>query len=45
MHGEYGKEVQTAAEQVAGHMDKFVSGFIRSFEEGYAKLEGAIRST
>lgn len=45
MRGEYGKEVTTAAEQMTQHMDKFVSGFIRSFEEGYSKLEKAIRSS
>jgi hypothetical protein len=43
--GEYSKEIQTAAEQMAGQMDKYVSGFIRRFEEGYVKLEQTIRKT
>jgi hypothetical protein len=45
MAGEYGKEVSSAAEQMTVHMDKYVSGFFRSFEQGYRKLEGAIRSS
>eukprot|EP00879_Flechtneria_rotunda_P000311 GHRR01000402.1.p1 GENE.GHRR01000402.1~~GHRR01000402.1.p1 ORF type:complete len:429 (+),score=156.39 GHRR01000402.1:273-1559(+) len=43
MRGEYGKEVGNAAEQLTLHMDKFVSGCFRGFEDSYNKLEKAIR--
>ncbi|GBF90451.1 choline-phosphate cytidylyltransferase-like [Raphidocelis subcapitata] len=43
VRGEYGREVTQAAEHVAGNMDKAVSGFIRSFEQSYTRLETAIR--
>lgn len=39
MSADYGKEMTVAA----GHMDKVVSGFIRTFEEGYSRLEAMIR--
>eukprot|EP00878_Enallax_costatus_P001708 GHUV01001863.1.p1 GENE.GHUV01001863.1~~GHUV01001863.1.p1 ORF type:complete len:391 (+),score=128.30 GHUV01001863.1:440-1612(+) len=43
MRGEYGKEVGHAAEQLTVHMDKFVSGCFRGFEDSYNKLEKAIK--
>jgi hypothetical protein len=43
--GEYGREIQTAAESMAGQMDRYLSGFVRCFEEGYVKLEQTIRKT
>jgi hypothetical protein len=30
---------------MAGQMDKYLSGFVRCFEEGYVKLEQTIRKT
>lgn len=45
MRGEYGKEVGNAAEQLTVHMDKFVSGCFRGFEDSYNKLEKAIRGS
>ena len=31
--------------EVAGHMDRFVSGFIRHFENNYSKFEAAVKQT
>lgn len=45
IRGEYGKEVGHAAEQLTVHMDKFVSGCFRGFEDSYNKLEKAIRTS
>ncbi|KAF6262004.1 hypothetical protein COO60DRAFT_703437 [Scenedesmus sp. NREL 46B-D3] len=45
MHGEYGKEVGNAAEQLTLHMDRFVSGCFRGFEDSYNRLEKAIRGS
>jgi hypothetical protein len=45
MRGEYGKEVGNAAEQLTLHMDRFVSGCFRGFEDSYNRLEKAIRGS
>ena len=31
--------------EVASHMDKFMCGFIRHFEDNYSKFEAAVRQT
>lgn len=43
MCGEYVRELQTAGDKIGDQMDKMLSGFIRTFEEKYSKLESAIR--
>jgi len=43
--GDYSRGIHLATMQFAFGLDRLVSGFIRSFEEGYSRFERAIRST
>ncbi|CAD7697808.1 unnamed protein product [Ostreobium quekettii] len=43
--GDYSRGIHVATMQFAFSLDRLVSGFIRSFEEGYSNFERAIRIT